>query len=251
MIAPDFGLSWSSIPLSWVLSLWEKSISHLLGKSSRCPQHAQLAPGAWMSSTRATEPGSPPGALQFLPQGAGFARPPGQGGKAEGPSQVGAAFQQRIMGPRFSGDLEKGQAEQGATRKTNSTNSTSATTLSPGAGGHARTIVVKRRESVVAHGRHKKAPPMAGPGWEPVLESSLGRCDHRGGDAPTQAAAPAEGRTSAEQEQGARNHCGGCGRRSNEHIDGFGGAIDGPGARQARNCEALGGKVCVVEGCAA
>jgi hypothetical protein len=84
-------------------------------------------------------------------------------------------------------------------------------------------------------------------GWN----SGLGRCDPRCGDAPTQAAAPAEGRTSAEQGQGARNHCGGCGRRSNEHIDGFGGAVDGPGARQAWSCEAKVSKAFVVEGCAA
>jgi len=37
------------------------------------------------------------------------------------------------------------------------------------AGGHGRTVVVKRRERVAAHGGHKKAPPMAGPGLESGL----------------------------------------------------------------------------------
>ena len=98
-----------------------------------------------MSSAGAAKPGPPPGALQFLQHGAGFARPSGQGGKAEGQRQAGdgvaqqlgqlsvvagsdrrcwrrrprpgaeasAVFQLWIVGPQLGGDLEQGWGHQG------------------------------------------------------------------------------------------------------------------------------------------
>ena len=66
----------------------------------------------------------------------------------------------------------------GATSEAKSTKSTSATTLRPGAerstgtprrdeselGGMADLRGLERRAGIAAHGGHKKAPPMAGPG---------------------------------------------------------------------------------------
>ncbi|MCX5951896.1 MAG: hypothetical protein NT158_12330 [Cyanobacteria bacterium] len=42
-----------------------------------------------MSSACAAKPGTPPGALQLLQEREIAARPPGQGGKAEGKRQAG------------------------------------------------------------------------------------------------------------------------------------------------------------------
>ncbi len=65
-------------------------------------QIAQLAAGAWLPPAGATEPGPPPGALKFLQQAAGGARPPGQGGKAKGQRQAGESIAEQL-----------GQQEQG------------------------------------------------------------------------------------------------------------------------------------------
>jgi hypothetical protein len=82
------------------------------------------------------------------------------------------------------------------------------------------------------------------PGWE----SGLGWCDARDGCAPTQAAAPDEGRTSAEQRQRVWNLGG---RRSKVNIDACESALDGHGASLTLGCEGLGVKVSTVEDYAA
>ena len=88
---------------------------------------APLAPGAAGASRApagAAEPRRPPFALKFLQQGATGARPPGQGGKAEGKCQAGEAISEQIRqqeqgcaglaGLAFAVDLQGGLIEHGA-----------------------------------------------------------------------------------------------------------------------------------------
>jgi hypothetical protein len=52
--------------------------------------------GAGGALSGATEAGPPPGALQFLKHGAGFARPPGQGGKTQGHGEGGEGIAEQL-----------------------------------------------------------------------------------------------------------------------------------------------------------
>ena len=89
-----------------------------------------------------------------------------------------------------------------------------------------------------AHDGHKKAPPLAGLERESGLQSSLGRCDQRGGDALAEATAPAESSPGTEQGQGAGDGSGGW--VAKEHFNRLTSAGKGPSTDQASCGEADG-----------
>jgi len=62
-----------------------------------------------------------------------------------------------------------------------------------GAGGHGRNPGQNSEKGIAAPGGHKKAPPMAGTGGQSRLQSGLGLCAQRRGNALAEATAPAEG----------------------------------------------------------